>query len=130
MIMTLYTQIRLLVFNVVTGLMIGLLFDIYRLIRGDIYSKVVAALEDIIFWILSAFIVFSFMMYTNSAFMSIYVLLLIIFGVYIYMCLISKLSSKVIKAAAGFIFKLFRVIINILIYPLQIALMKKKSKKH
>lgn len=129
MMMTLYTQIRILVFNMVTGLMIGLLFDIYRLIRGDIYSKVVAALEDIIFWILSAFIVFSFMMYTNSAFMSIYVFLLIIFGIYIYMCLISKLSSKVIKAVVRFVLKLSRVTIYMMIYPLQIAFMKKKSKK-
>lgn len=126
MVMCLYDQIRLVVYNIAAGFLIGMLFDIYRLIRGDISSKILASIEDIAFWIIAAFIIFGFMMYTNSALITIYVLLIIIFGIYIYICLISSFFRKMVKILVKFIFKLLRIIVNIIVYPIQVMIRRKK----
>lgn len=126
MVMCLYDQIRLVVYNIAAGFLIGMLFDIYRLIRGDISSKILASIEDIAFWIIAAFIIFGFMMYTNSALITIYVLLIIIFGIYIYICLISSFFRKMVKILVKFILKLLRIIVNIIVYPIQVMIRRRK----
>lgn len=130
MLMALNDQIRLLVSNIFTGIIIGMLFDIYRLVRGDINNKILGLLEDILFWILAGFIVFYFMMITNDAYLSIYSVLFIFIGIYIHICFISKMFYALIKNLMEFTFKMFRIAINTVIYPFQCFFVKKKTKKH
>ncbi len=76
--LTLTMQFNLLMYSVIAGIITGFLFDIYRSIRGLNSIKIITVIEDILFWILTALIIFTFLLYTNYAFLTPYVYIFII----------------------------------------------------
>lgn len=123
MIMSISYQIRLIIFSFFAGLITGVLFDLYRIIRGFTnLNKLVVFIEDILFWIFSAITVFIFLLYTNYAYTDTYVYLWIGFGICLYFKLISKLfisgEIKILKSLGRFI----RVVLNVVKYPLKIII--------
>ncbi|WP_242859770.1 spore cortex biosynthesis protein YabQ [Clostridium argentinense] len=118
-------QIILFVFSLLSGVLIGVLFDIYRIIRGvEDVGAIITIIQDILFWIATGFIVFIFMMYTSYAYMSFNVFVYVSIGLFVYIKLISKIFINVLHNVLVAIGKVLRVIFNTLSYPVRFCLYK------
>lgn len=122
-------QINLVLYSLLGGLITGFLFDIYRGIRGISSIKILTIIEDILFCILIALVVFTFLLYTNYAFLTPYVYILIISALILYFRFISKyvFSGEVVIARS--IYRLIRIILKNILYPLKIIMYKIIDKK-
>ncbi|MGL5634207.1 MAG: spore cortex biosynthesis protein YabQ [Sarcina sp.] len=109
MILPLEIQFNILIVSIIAGIFIGVLFDLYRVIRGINHSNILVAIQDILFWILSGLIVFIFILVFNFGFLTTYVYLLISVGLILYF---SVLSKKIFRLE-NFIGKIFYTIIRI-----------------
>jgi len=121
MLISIGTQLNVLIYSIIAGMITGVLFDIYRIIRGIKNPKVILTFFcDIIFWVFSAFVIFIFLLYTNYAFMEIYIFLYIALGIYIYLKLLSRfftyINHKIIKTL-GII---LRILKNNITYPFEL----------
>ena len=125
MLISMAIQIKLVFFSIFAGIITGMLFDIYRLLRGfENPKKILTFLEDILFWILASLIAFVFLLLTNYAYMGVYVYMYIALGIYIYIKLISKIFIKIqyrIMKTGG---KAFRITKNTFMYPFDLVLYK------
>ena len=123
-------QIKLLLFSILSGVIIGIIYDIYRLMRGiKIHNSIITFLEDTLFWILSAIIVFIFLLYTSYAFIGTYVYLYIAIGILIYFRALSKTIFKLENKLINITAKTFRVVINYGLYPFLLLNEKLNAKK-
>ena len=96
-----------------TGVIIGVLFDFFRILRRTIKtSNFITYIEDIIFWILTGLLILYNIWYFNNGEIRIFLFLGIILGVLIYM---STLSSLVIKLFS----EILKMILKILKIPLK-----------
>jgi Spore cortex protein YabQ (Spore_YabQ). len=122
-------QINLVLYSLLGGLITGFLFDIYRGIRGISSMRILTIIEDILFCILIALVVFTFLLYTNYAFLTPYVYILIISALILYFRFISKyvFSGEVVIATS--IYRLVRIILKNILYPLKIIIYKIIDKK-
>lgn len=113
-------QANLFLIFAINGVIIGLVFDIFRILRKSFKtSDVVTTLEDILFWLITGIIVLYSIFIFNNGEIRFFMFLGIFLGIMLYMLLLSshiiKFSVKVIaiiKRAVAFIFK-------ILISPIQ-----------
>lgn len=121
MITSLYDQIKILIIFAITGIIIGLLFDFFRIQRKVIKTfDFITYLQDALFWVLSGIVlIISIMNFTNGEIRS-YMILGIIIGVFLYFNTFSKYIMKISMGIANFFIK----ILHILISPI-----KKLSKK-
>jgi spore cortex biosynthesis protein YabQ len=125
MIFSMTQQINLFVFSLLSGVLIGVLFDIYRIIRGfESLNKFITAVEDILFWILAGIIIFIFMMYTSYAYMSFNVFVYIGIGLLVYLKVISRAFVKTLHNLLVVIFKVIRITFYIITYPLRFSFYK------
>nr|WP_291632599.1 spore cortex biosynthesis protein YabQ [Clostridium sp.] len=123
-------QVKLLIFGLLSGMITGVFFDIYRLIRGfQNPNKILTIIQDLLFWTLTSIVVFIFLMYTSEGYINFYVYLCLIIGVYVYLKLISRTFIKVQYKSLKFNGKVFRVILNTILYPVDLVLYKLKIKK-
>ncbi|WP_366927901.1 spore cortex biosynthesis protein YabQ [Clostridium sp.] len=130
MIISLMNQVKLLIFGLLSGMITGVFFDIYRLIRGfQNPNKILTIIQDLLFWTLTSIVVFIFLMYTSEGYINFYVYLCLIIGVYVYLKLISRTFIKVQYKSLKFNGKVFRVILNTILYPVDLVLYKLKIKK-
>ena len=96
MLIPIRSQFNLIAYSVLAGVLTGVLFDIYRIIRGmENPNKLLTFIEDILFWIFAAISVFAFLLYTGHVYVGIYLYLYIAFGLYIYIRLIRDRKSVV-----------------------------------
>lgn len=127
---TMVTQVNLVVFSILAGVITGILFDIYRLIRGFQNSnKYITFVQDILFWIFTSIVIFSFLLYTNHAYIGLYVYICIALGLYIYMHFISKTFLAFEIKISAILSKVIRIIFFRLIYPFKILFYSIKNKK-
>ena len=104
-----------------TGVAIGILFDIFRILRRTIKtSNIITYIEDVLFWILTGILILYNIWYFNNGEIRIYMFLGIIIGVLIYM---STLSNIIIKIFS----KILQTIIKVLELPFKtiVAFLKK-----
>ena len=113
-------QAYLFLIFIVNGFLIGIVFDIFRILRRSFKtSNYITYLEDIIFWIISTTIVlYSLFIFNNGQFRA-YIFIGIFLGIVIYILFFSKyiinISVKIIKFAKSVIIKLFKIIL----YPIR-----------
>lgn len=94
-----------------TGVIIGVLFDFFRILRRTIKTaNIITYIEDILFWILTGILILYNIWYFNNGEIRIYMFLGIIMGILIY---ISTLSSILIKTFS----KILDTIIKVLKVP-------------
>ncbi|MGL5378810.1 spore cortex biosynthesis protein YabQ [Clostridium sp.] len=113
-------QVDIVVYAILAGLLTGIIFDLYRIIRGVKLPKVILIFEDILFWILTALIVFTFLLYTNYAFLGPYVYAFMVVSLIIYIKFISPTVFKFEKRlfiAGG---KVTRLLFKNAIYPFKV----------
>jgi spore cortex biosynthesis protein YabQ len=129
MLLGLNMQINIVVYSLIAGIITGILFDIYRGIRGLNSIKILLIIEDLLFCVLIALIVFTFLLYTNYAFLTPYVYIFILIAVLIYFKFISKYfyTSEII--IIKLFYKLFRILLKNILYPLKIIAYKIADKR-
>jgi spore cortex biosynthesis protein YabQ len=118
MIISLHNQFNLVFHSILAGIITGILFDLYRVIRGfENPSRIITFIEDILFWIFAGLLVFIFLVYSSYVHVGLYLYLYIALGLYIYLRLLSKYLLKMeynVIRTCGLFLRLTR---NILIYP-------------
>lgn len=117
-------QINLVIYSLVGGFIAGMLFDIYRGIRGINSIKILIIIEDILFCILIALIVFTFLLYTNYAFLTPYVYAFIIIAILLYFRFISKYFYVCEVVVVKIFYKSIRILLKKILYPLKIIAYK------
>lgn len=121
MIISINLQMRLVVFSIISGIITGVLFDIYRVIRGiNNINKFVNAVSDILFWIFCSIVIFIFLLKTQYGFVGFYPILCIMLGLYLYQVFFSKKFLKLIYKITLSFSRALRVLINCTIYPFQL----------
>ena len=132
MLISLDVQVKLVIFSFLAGVLTGILFDIYRVIRGfNNPNAIITAISDILFWILCGIIIFIFLFKTDYGYMGFYPLILVLFGLYLYYIIISKHFIRVIFKITAKTLTFIRIIFYNIIYPFQIInyKFKKNNKK-
>ena len=130
MIISVIDQVKLIIFSLLSGVITGVFFDIYRLIRGfGNPNKILTIIQDLLFWVLSSIVIFIFLMYTNEGYINFYVYVCLIIGVYLYLRLLSKSFIKLQYKSLKFNGKVFRVARNVILYPANLLFYKLKIKK-
>lgn len=121
MVVPMNTQINILIYSFLTGILTGVLFDMYRIVRGfENPSRYLTFVEDILFWILVGLLDFIFLLYKNYAYIGFYVYISIFIGIFLYLNIASKYFIKFQNKLLNFLFKLIRILFNLLIYPLEL----------
>lgn len=107
---------------VINGFLIGLLFDVFRILRKTFKTNDLATyIEDILFWVITGIMTLAFIFYFNNGEIRFYVFLGIILGVLIYILTISKYVISVSVKIIKYIKNILATVIKILEYPLEIA---------
>lgn len=122
-------QFDIVIYSLLAGLLTGVLFDAYRIIRGSNISKIVIWIEDLLFWMLCAVIIFTFLLYVNYAFLGFYVYLFIFLSLILYFKLVSNTVIKIEIIIKTETLKVIRIIFKNIIYPFKIILEKMEDKK-
>ena len=106
------TQAYAFVIFIINGILIGILFDIFRIFRKSFKTAdVVTYIEDCIFWIISGLVLLYSIFKFNNGEIRLYILIGIILGVSIYMLIFSKMFIN----TSVFIIKVIKIIFNIII---------------
>ncbi|SFU89189.1 spore cortex biosynthesis protein YabQ [Clostridium sp. DSM 8431] len=122
-------QFNIVIYSLLAGILTGMFFDVYRIIRGLNVNKILIWIEDLLFWILCSGIIFTFLLYFNYAFLGVYVYLFIFISLILYFKILSEKIIKIEKIIIMKIFKGFRITFKNIIYPLKIILEKMENKK-
>ncbi len=122
-------QLNIVIYSLLAGLLTGTFFDAYRVIRGSNINKIVMWIEDLLFWVLCAVIIFTFLLYFNYAFLGIYVYMFMFLSLLIYFKLVSNKIVKIEKIIKMELLKVIRIIFKNVIYPFKIILEKMEEKK-
>ena len=90
-----YNQLFCLGIFIITGILIGFLFDIFRILRKSFKTpNIVTYIEDVIFWVVSALIVmYSLFVFNNGEFRA-YIFIGILLGAVIYMLFFSSMPHS------------------------------------
>ena len=110
-------QFSIILYALLAGILTGLMFDLYRIIRGSKVPKFIIAIEDTLFWILAAMIIFAFLLYTNYAFLGAYVYIFMLISLGLYMKFISNRCIRFELEVVNILSKVFRIIFKNIIYP-------------
>lgn len=107
----------------INGIIIGLLFDIFRILRRSFKtSDIVTYLQDILFWILTGFILlYSIFTFSNGE-IRFYMFLGVFLGCLIYMLLFSKYFIKINVKIILVLKNIIGKIILIIIFPIKIII--------
>lgn len=127
MVLTIYGQFVFLLCNFIAGIIVAGLFDLYRVVRNiKKISKTLVFIQDILFLILCALIVFAFLLYTNEAFINIYVYVFMILGIIFYVKVISHWYVKAVDIVIRALMKVVRIIVNFIIFIFELIFLNKK----
>ncbi|ASW42092.1 spore cortex biosynthesis protein YabQ [Clostridium isatidis] len=119
--LTLEVQFQTVLYSILSGILIGVLFDLYSMVRGIKVPKIIVIIEDILFWVLTAITVFTFLLYKNYAFLGPYVYVFMILTLIIYLKIISSKVRKIEMYIIEKVSWLFRITFKTLSYPLKIV---------
>lgn len=101
-----------------TGMVIGILFDFFRILRRTIKTGNIATyIQDILFWILTGILILYNIWYFNNGEIRVYMFLGIIIGTLIYMSTLSNIFVKLFTKILSTIIKIlelpFKTIISL-----------------
>ena len=113
-------QANLFLIFAINGVIIGLLFDIFRILRKSFKtSDIITIIEDILFWILTGFIILYSIFVFNNGEIRFFMFIGIFLGVMLYMLLLSRYIIKVSVTIISVVKKVLGFIFKILIFPIQ-----------
>ena len=99
-----------------TGVVIGILFDLFRILRITIKTpNIITYIEDVLFWILTGVLVLYNIWFFNNGEIRLFMFLGIILGVLIYMCTLSNILIKIFSNILKFIINILKVPVKTII---------------
>ncbi len=105
----------------ISGCFIGVIFDIFRVLRKSFKtSDIITYIEDIIFGILTMIIILSSIFKFNNGELRLYIFIATMLGLMFYILLISRFFIKVNVTIVIHLKKIFKNVLRILIYPINI----------
>ncbi|MFZ7101382.1 MAG: spore cortex biosynthesis protein YabQ [Peptococcaceae bacterium] len=105
------------------GVLAGILFDVYRVLRSLWKPRKIGTfIGDIIFWILMTILVFTLLLIGNWGEIRIYVFLGTAAGCYGYIKFVSKKAQKIMKRIFFYIGKILSLIWRIITWPFQVII--------
>ena len=109
--------------SVVSGVVIALVYDVFRILRKSIKTgSLFTYIEDLLFWILVAIVMFATVYYSNEGELRSYIFLGTLLGVILYALLLSKTimnsSLFIIRIVRG----VFRFLWMVLSFPLKVVI--------
>lgn len=111
-------QAYLFLIFVVNGIVIGLLFDIFRILRRSFKtSDFITYIEDILFWILTGLTILYSIFVFNNGEIRLFMFLGIAIGITMYMLMLSSIIIKTNVAIINFFKKILLAIFNIIKLP-------------
>lgn len=106
-------QAYLFLIFMVNGIIIGILFDFFRILRKSFKTAdLITYIEDILFWILTGIILLYSIFVFNNGEIRLFMFLAVILGTIIYMLIASKYVIKINVTIIKFIKKILLVPIN------------------
>lgn len=106
MILSLTNQAYMFFVSIIIGMIIGLIFDFFRLLRKIFNHKnKFVYIEDILFWLISTFISFYILLHKNNLEFRFYLLLGILLGLVFYFLCISHIVVTIILKIIEFLAK-------------------------
>ena len=116
-------QLYLFLIFILNGLLIGLLFDFFRILRKAIKtSDLITCIEDIRFWILTGLIILYTIFTYNNGEIRLFMFMAITIGIILYMLLISKFIMEISLKIINFVKKIISIIINIIKIPIKLLI--------
>lgn len=108
-------QANLFLIFCVNGVLIGLLFDFFRILRRSFNTKdFITYIQDVLFWILTGFILLYSIFTFNNGEIRLFMFLGVAIGIIIYMLFISsyiiRINVAIIKFVKNIIIKIFNII--------------------
>lgn len=107
----------------INGILIGLLFDLFRILRKSFKTPdFVTYIEDVVFWFLTGLLILYSIFTYNNGELRAYIFIAIFIGIVIYILALSKYIIKLNVTIINFIKLITSKIINILMFPFKIIL--------
>ena len=114
-------QAYLFLIFILNGILIGLLFDFFRILRKSFKTKdMITYIQDIIFWILTGFIILYSTFTFNNGEIRIFMFIAILLGIIFYMTLISSYVIKINVTIINFIKNIIVKITDIILMPFKL----------
>ncbi len=105
------------------GIIIGFLFDIFRILRKSFKtSDIVTYIEDILFWVITGFIILYSIFTFNNGEIRLFMIIAIIIGSLIYLLYVSTYVIKINVTIILFLKKIFYKIFCIILLPIKMVL--------
>ena len=127
------SQFNLFIQFIMVGIIIGIIFDIFRIIRKCFsISDVHTYIEDILFGIITSLLLIYLLYIYNQGRVRLYMFIALSLGLIVYFNTISKYFIKIQVIIVSFIKKATKAIINIVLWPVQkiIEIFNNKINKH
>lgn len=113
-------QFNIVLYSILSGILIGVLYDLYNIVRGAKVPKIIIMVEDILFWIFTSLAVFTFLLYMNYALLNPYVYVFMIITLVIYLKFVSPMVLKIELYLISIFGKAIRIIFKTVIYPVKV----------
>ncbi len=108
-----------LIFTLV-GVIISIIFDIFRILRKTFKTPdMITYIEDILFWIITGFIILSSIFLFNNGELRLYIFIGMAIGILLYMLFISKYFIKINVFIINVIKNIINKILHILLKPIK-----------
>ncbi len=106
---------------ILSGIIIGILFDIFRILRRSFKTAdIITYLEDVLFWMITGILLLYLIFKFNNGQLRIYIFIGIAIGVTFYLLIFSKPFIKINVAIINTIKTIIQKIISILLYPFKL----------
>jgi len=114
------SQANLFLIFLINGVLIGLLFDIFRILRKTFKtSDIITTIEDILFWIITgAIILYSIFVFNNGE-IRFFMFIGIFLGVMFYMLLFSRFIINISVSIIMILKQILSFIFKILFFPIK-----------
>lgn len=116
-------QAYLFVIFILNGILIGLIFDIFRILRKSFTTpNFVTYIEDAIFWTISAISVLYTLFVFNNGEIRGYIFIGLLFGIVIYMLFFSRIIIKISVKVILFFKNIIYTVLKLVSYPFLVIL--------
>lgn len=123
-----YSQEYMLIVSIMGGMLLGFIWDIYRLIRHYTkFGRLMTAVGDVMYWIISVFFSITVINDISYGNVRLFILLGFTFGAIIYFYGISNYILKVFISMIDFIIYILKKFIAFMIYPVKYVIKKLKQ---
>ena len=117
---TLYQQVQAFGLTVALGILMGFLFDCYRvLVRFIRPAKWLTQVADLLFWMVLAAVVFSILLLGNWGEVRAYVILGLIAGLGVHLRWFSQMTLRCLQRLFRFLINAYNFLVNLFIWPVR-----------